>query len=580
MKRVPFLGKLMIMGVFPLAVLGIVVGVLSFAQADRVVKQSEKRVLSDTINRIDISLNVKARQLSGFVQTAAGSEPVAQMLTGERNGAFDAGTIEEFCRNVFGSFSEVRSVSVIMGRGAVYTSRGTGAAPDAERLDSLYERAESHPGKVDWSGLTQGLYDPDASCILLSEGLFDAADNLRGLIVLELDPRLFGNMILTKQKILGYQTTFLTDQAGKVICSDNAVHDAWLQKALEAYRAGERKAAVSANGQDYYLCAQYNGLTNWVTYTIIPEEGLFPGAPSLRRYIVFLVLIATAMAFLFLLLLSSAIVKPLERLKNGMKQVQNRNFDLQLENDRSDEIGDLTETFNYMVNRINTLVNQVYQERIAQKNAEIEALQAQINPHFLYNTLDSVNWMLIGRGEMDISAVVVALGKLMQYSMDTATSMVTLEVECANVHDYLMVQKNRLEERLEFRLELEEGLGSFPVPKLILQPLVENAIKYGIEPSQRRGTVLVRAFRQGGRVHLLVKDDGRGMGPEQLARYRALLASGEGGGSTSIGVRNVARRLQLHFNDRCGFTVTSSPGDGMSIEITIPENREETPCIS
>ena len=131
-----------------------------------------------------------------------------------------------------------------------------------------------------------------------------------------------------------------------------------------------------------------------------------------------------------------AIVKPLDQLKDGMRRAQDHDFKLRLENDRTDEIGALTDSFNCMLDRINTLVNQVYQQELAQKNAEIEALQAQINPHFLYNTLDSVNWMLIARGEMDISAVVVALGKLMQYSMDTARAMVSLEEEYRNAVSY------------------------------------------------------------------------------------------------------------------------------------------------
>ncbi len=157
---------------------------------------------------------------------------------------------------------------------------------------------------------------------------------------------------------------------------------------------------LDLGGTSYYVCSQYNGLNGWVTFTMIPESKLFPEAGSLRQYIVALVSISISIAALCLLILSIAITKPLERLKNGMKVVQDENFELQLENDRQDEIGELTETFNYMVNRINILIKQVYQEKIAQKVAEMEALQAQINPHFLYNTLDSINWMLIDKGEI------------------------------------------------------------------------------------------------------------------------------------------------------------------------------------
>ena len=182
--------------------------------------------------------------------------------------------------------------------------------------------------------------------------------------------------------------------------------------------------------------------------------------------------------------------------------------------------------------------------------------------------------MLIARGEMDISAVVVALGKLMQYSMDTARAMVSLEEEYRNVRDYLMIQKNRLEDRLEFTLELDEPLKCFPVPKLILQPLVENAIKYGIEPSLQPGHILVRTRKTDDDIQILVKDNGCGMDEAQLTFYRRLLRN-DLSGQTNIGVRNVARRLQLHFEGRCGFDVSSRPGDGLSITIRIPVQEEQ-----
>ena len=383
--------------------------------------------------------------------------------------------------------------------------------------------------------------------VTLCRALMDGGE-AAGLIVLELDARMFGSLVLTKQKILNYQTTFLTDRSGTVLYSDSA---------------------------RYYVCSQYNALTHWVTYTVIQEPALFPGAAPLKRYISLVVLGSAIFVFVCLLLLSMAIVKPLDQLKDGMRRAQDHDFKLRLENDRTDEIGALTDSFNCMLDRINTLVNQVYQQELAQKNAEIEALQAQINPHFLYNTLDSVNWMLIARGEMDISAVVVALGKLMQYSMDTARAMVSLEEEYRNVRDYLMIQKNRLEDRLEFTLELDETLKCFPVPKLILQPLVENAIKYGIEPSLQPGHILVRTRKTDDDIQILVKDNGCGMDEAQLTFYRRLLRN-DLSGQTNIGVRNVARRLQLHFGGRCGFNVSSRPGDGLSITIRIPAQEEQS----
>lgn len=200
----------------------------------------------------------------------------------------------------------------------------------------------------------------------LCRALMDGGE-AAGLIVLELDARMFGSLVLTKQKILNYQTTFLTDRSGTVLYSDSAIHDGWLRLALEHYRGGERKFTLTADGARYYVCSQYNALTHWVTYTVIQEPALFPGAAPLKRYISLVVLGSAIFVFVCLLLLSMAIVKPLDQLKDGMRRAQDHDFKLRLENDRTDEIGALTDSFNCMLDRINTLVNQVYQQELAQK---------------------------------------------------------------------------------------------------------------------------------------------------------------------------------------------------------------------
>jgi len=574
-RNISFWKKLLIMGVVPLALLGVIVGALSYSKADRVVKESEKRVLSDTINRIDISINVKARLMNSFMQTVAGSSPVGELAAwheaGEK-GAFDTEALRLFCSNTLGSFAEIRDVNVFIGDRAIYSTADAGPAL-TQRLSALYAKAERHPGKVNWSDLTESLFSQEEGenerLLFVYEGIRNSKGETVGLVVLELDPRTLGGAILTKQKILGYQTTFITDRSGGVIYSDNSIRTEYLTEILQRYGLGERKFLLDLDGTSYYVCSQYNGLNGWVTFTMIPENKLFPEAGSLRQYTVALVSISISVAALCLLIFSIAITKPLERLKNAMKTVQDEHFELQLENDRRDEIGELTESFNFMVNRINILIRQVYQEKIAQKVAEMEALQAQINPHFLYNTLDSINWMLIDKGEMEVSTIVVALGKLMKYSMDVHTSTVTLLEECRYVKDYLLIQKYRLEDKLEFTLELEPSLENFLVPKLILQPLIENAIDHGVAGRESGGRVTVRAVRSGKYVCIEVGDNGKGMTPDELYQYKRLLRN-DPSNYENIGVRNVARRLQLHFNDACEFFVSNRFGAGVTVTIAIP----------
>ena len=154
-------------------------------------------------------------------------------------------------------------------------------------------------------------------------------------------------------------------------------------------------------------------------------------------------------------------------------------------------MGRLMETFNYMVFKIDMLIKEVYQEKLAQKNAELEALQSQINPHFLYNTLDTINWMLLEKKEYEISGIVVSLGEMMKYAISRSSRTVALREEIRHVSNYLLIQKERMEDKLEYEIDIPHQYESVQVPRLILQPLVENAIINGIETG---GKVSIRVY--------------------------------------------------------------------------------------
>ena len=195
---------------------------------------------------------------------------------------FDSRALQHFCRTTLGSFAEVKSVELYLGSSPVFPS----CSQTPARLRSLYDKAGRSSGATVW--MDANVHGGEKT-VTLCRALMDGGE-AAGLIVLELDARMFGSLVLTKQKILNYQTTFLTDRSGTVLYSDSAIHDGWLRLALEHYRGGERKFTLTADGARYYVCSQYNALTHWVTYTVIREPALFPGAAPLKRYISLVVL--------------------------------------------------------------------------------------------------------------------------------------------------------------------------------------------------------------------------------------------------------------------------------------------------
>lgn len=563
-----FWKKLVMISLIPLLIISIVIGVLSYNRASLAAQDSSKNNINDAINRIDMTITLRTRQLDNTVEIIASSLELSDITADDRK----IEELSEFCTKMTEPFQEITSLSVLLGGECIYSTLGE-RTPDPELVEKLYIPAARHPEKAIWSDASGRLFEEyqgaGSSTVLVSHGLKNEAGDVVGLLVLEINANSFGNIILNKQKINENQINFLVDGGRNVVYCENALPEGFVDEAMQLYQQGKRVFTFEFGDDTYFCCAQYNGMVGWITFICIEWHALFPGSSTLRNYIAILVIICFFVACGLLMVLSQMITRPLQTLNEAMKQVQDTNFEIRLENDRSDEIGELTGSFNYMVDQIRTLVNRVYREQLAQKNAEMEALQAQINPHFLYNSLDSINWMLIDRGELDISKVVVALGKLMQYSMDSRTSLVPLREEYRNAKDYLIIQRNRLEDQLDYELELEEGLEEFHVPKLILQPLIENAIKHGVLESLHRCRVAVKTCRVGDQICITVSDNGAGMTEEKLEICRQLL-NGTSREQENIGTRNVARRLQLHFNEQCEFKVTSKVGEGTSISLRLP----------
>lgn len=539
--------KLVVVSVLPLLLISVLIGGMSYNRAGRAAREAGRYSVTDTVNRIDISLTLRVRQINETIQALRRSI-----------GSAAEADYAAMCQALLNPFQEVRGLCALHGgRRIGITGQLPELAPDEVRR--MYERAAQNPGRTLWM---QSSETPQQ--ILVYSGSED-----EGLLVLVIDASALGKAAFLKQKITDRQIGVLVDGADRIIFADSSMPEGLLSGVMEQYHGGRRMFEVSLNRREYFCYAQYNGLTGWITLVTIDAEELFPGAAALRNYIVVLVTASVLAALVVLLYLSRKITRPLRELNEGMKQVYGGDFDVRLDNDRTDEVGELADTFNYMVNEIQILVNEVYREQLAQKNAEMEALQAQINPHFLYNSLDSINWMLIDRGELDISRVVVALGKLMQYSMDTSVSMVPLREEYRNVRDYMVVQHNRLEEQLEYALNLEPGLEEVCVPKLILQPLVENAIKHGVLKSNRPCLVTVWTRRRQDHIRITVRDNGAGMDPQTLRACRCGLQGTEKNQKT-IGLPNVARRLHLHFGGACTVSVESQPGQGTEIALVIP----------
>ena len=267
-------------------------------------------------------------------------------------------------------------------------------------------------------------------------------------------------------------------------------------------------------------------------------------------------------------IISREITKPIRSLRDSMRKVQNGQFDAHVEVITENEIGSLGRSFNLMTSEIQALMEQNVYEQKQKRKSELKALQAQINPHFLYNTLDSIIWMSEAGENDEVVEMTSALARLLRQSISNDKEEVELEKEIEYVKNYLTIQKMRYKDKLEFFIYVDPRVAHVPVIKLVLQPLVENAIYHGIKYKETKGNLKIYARPVDGRVEIVVADDGIGMDEDVMEHIFDEHRKEQK--RNGVGVPNVQKRLKLQYGSEYGIRYKSVKGAGTKAVITIP----------
>lgn len=267
-------------------------------------------------------------------------------------------------------------------------------------------------------------------------------------------------------------------------------------------------------------------------------------------------------------IISREITKPIRSLRDSMRKVQNGQFDTHVEVITENEIGSLGRSFNLMTSEIQALMEQNVYEQKQKRKSELKALQAQINPHFLYNTLDSIIWMSEAGENDEVVEMTSALARLLRQSISNDQEEVELEKEIEYVKNYLTIQKMRYKDKLEFFIYVDPRVAHVPIIKLVLQPLVENAIYHGIKYKETKGNLKIYARPVDGRVEIIVADDGIGMDEDVMEHIFDEHRKEQK--RNGVGVPNVQKRLKLQYGAEYGIRYESVKGAGTKAVITIP----------
>jgi len=390
-----------------------------------------------------------------------------------------------------------------------------------------------------------------------------------GVLTMDLDVGYFTD-ILNSSKPTAGSSTFITDSIGSVLMSSNVSYPD-LSRGDYIHKISESSFTSSGS---FIEKTKYGGILvsykkidplNWTIVSLIPMSELNRELNSYTSVIFVVILLISILAILMALVLSDNISYPIRKLVKSMNNVQSGNFNISLEYKRNDEFAYLFNTYKKMVSDIKELIEKLYISEENKKEAELKSLQAQINPHFLYNTLDSVNWMALELNAKNISTMVTSLSDFFRYSLSKGKSIIPLGDEKSQVESYLQIQKIRFQEKLDYVIDFPNEILGYLTVKLILQPLVENSILHGINKRRGKGLITVTGEKVNSLIIIKITDNGVGADVDEL---NSILE--DESGTTSFAIKNVNNRIKHSFGDKYGIYFTKNEDAGITVTVTFP----------
>lgn len=336
----------------------------------------------------------------------------------------------------------------------------------------------------------------------------------------------------------------------------------------------------SINNETFKIMYTTSSVTGWKTIGVFSFKDITKDITGMERFTLIIAIITSLLAVFFSLLFTKSIVTPIRELRTLMKGVESGDLDLKFEEHKySNEFGELGHSFNHMVSEIKQLINMVYEEQRSKRKAEIETLQAQIKPHFLYNTLDTIAWMAEDYNAKDIVKLVSALTKVFRIGLNKGKEVIKLRDEIEHINSYLIIQKYRYEDKLSYEINFHKDILDILILKLITQPIVENAIYHGIKEKRGKGEISINFTKVVDEIIITVEDNGAGISEEKLQNINSMLETSnsfyiDSGSGSGYGISNVNTRIKLSYGQNYGLRYYSKLGVGTKVEIRLPFNND------
>ncbi len=610
-KDLPIRNKLLLSFLFLIIVPLMLIGFFSFYTSEGLLKQKTEQYASDILMGTGENINVKLREIERLSFQIVSNMPIQQALKKANSGMEDEyekisveKTIDTQLKGFLSPDIDIAAIRIISLSDIAYYVN-----PASVNFNDVTEEEKKILAEGSGSALW---FNTDARNQTIAVGrVINSIVNqeMRGYVFIYLKESSIYN-IYKKTELFKNGDFFIIDKDGRMISyKEKQMLNTNIDTVAEGITPDSLKdnfITTRVNSRMYYIASRAINNGRWKIIAIIPTEQYEEDIIRLRSWTLVICGSSCVLSLLISLGLSGSISMPLRKLSAMMVKVGKGDFNVSSSYESRDEVGILSSHFNKMVEQVQKLIQEVYQEQYLKQKAELKSLRMQINPHFLYNTLESINWMARMKNAPEIGEMVKALGDLMRVSIG-GDDFISVKEEIDNIANYLMIQKFRYGDRFEAFIDIGENIGRVMIPKLILQPIVENAIVHGLEEKIENGLINITGTQDEGKVIIAICDDGVGMDEVQVAaimtgfgseaRYDTDLSygadhhhdnstpsgaslycdSGLSGNDqpscmnhTHIGLINVDKRIKLYYGQEYGISIISYPGRGTSVKVTFP----------
>lgn len=554
-------------------------GMISYEKSKKIIEDQVSEVASLTISQVKDKLNLLFRRIDDTSMTLLGNSTIQDVLKGvDSTGTLTESQLNLKARKLLADVMNQELFDIyifdIRKQNNILTSDYSVVADPWNT--EWFKRIKEANGLPVWFGLSNVSY-LNTRNVSMGYPVFGLG---RAIKDLETGEILAVMLIEVRGDILTAELDSVTfGKTGHTVLVDDRNRymyhpDPQLYGSVSQYKLP--KSEREYQDRDKHVLLLHETLDNgWHVNGIVPVEELVRDSNEIRNLTLWILLGSVLLAIVMGFYVSHKIGRPLVRLSKLMKRGEEGDLTVRTAVTGKNEIGQLGRSFNKMIQKIDELIAQIGEEETQKKKAEIRALRYQINPHFLYNTLNSIRWMAkLNKTEQVVDAI-SALVQLLDASLQRNGAFVRLGDELNLLKKYMVIQQYRYDSELRLNIRCPSALRDIQIPGMLLQPIVENAIFHGIAPKDGDGAIEVQVIDKGKDIHILIRDDGVGIAEEQLSALLFQTKSEQGTkGMTGIGLAHVHETLQLYYGKAYGVSITSRPGEGTAVHLKLSKQQE------